>query len=219
MLYCWTATRLLGTGCHTEKEQVMSDDAFVMTPGQVAHLDKAFVGAEYTPADVHKLCNGRKAYAVRRYLRGECAMAATNIIDCDADFEKLCIGDVFKVVENRRDGLWRFNPQEVVLCTPRSTKRGITGEEFRAELIDRCPLNAATLEHFFLCPQIIPHEWRAGPDGEPLDIAFFGTVETRWETQQVVRTMSFEGDRWCIGFLKLEEKVPRNTVAALRIRV
>ncbi len=202
-----------------EEEHVMINDKFVMTPGQAAHLDKTFVGAEYTPEDVHQLCNGRKAFMVREYLRGERAILPVNIIDCNASFEELCIGDFFKVVENRLDGLWRFDRREVALHDPRTNKRRITGEQLRIELIDRHTLNAAVLEHLLIYPQLIPQEWRAGLDGEPMHIAFFGTVETRWKTQRVVRTMSFEGGRWCIGFLKLEEKVPHNVVAAVRIRM
>ncbi|MEH6700155.1 hypothetical protein [Parasphingorhabdus sp.] len=58
-------------------------DKFVMSPGDVYHLDKAFLKAGYKPADITALRKGTMATAVLEVLRGKAKIEATeHVIDC-----------------------------------------------------------------------------------------------------------------------------------------
>jgi len=48
----------------------MSNDKFVMNPGQIAQLDRAFVNSNWTPGDVYKLCDRKITSAILRIIRG-----------------------------------------------------------------------------------------------------------------------------------------------------
>ncbi len=179
----------------------MPNDTFVMTPGEIYHLDKAFVRAGFTPADVYMLRNRRLLSKVLKVIRGQAEIKiATHVIDCDAD---PVVPSGWKVEEHKKGGQIVFNPARVDLYLDADQMGSIgyiVGNTLRQRLADKPCLNANVLDYLLDYPELIPEEWKV----TNRRIFFWGTIYRRDRRTLCVRHLSWNGCSWSWGQSRLD---------------
>ncbi len=107
---------------------------------------------------------------VERFLRGELKVVEVNnyIIDCDAN---PFIPEGWEVVEHRKGGQFKWNPNRVVLYICKEQKGdGIGGHELRKKLEGKPVINANVLDYLLAHSELIPEAWKSKV------IFFWGTI-------------------------------------------
>jgi hypothetical protein len=110
------------------------------------------------------------------------------------------------------DGVWVFNPQEVVLWTSKNQCRtgGIRGTRLRGELRGKRVLNANVLDFLLAHQELIPKEWRGK------SIYFWGTIYVDSRGNSVVRCMYYHSSgQWDWYTNNLREHWSNNDPAAV----
>jgi len=177
----------------------------------------AFRKAEWTDAEIKKLCNNKLLARLLPFVReyDETTMAAQHIIDCDAD-PFVPNGFTFTIGSHQKGGQFVFDPANIKLYLSHSQLRGevIIGNKLRKELANKHLLNANVLDFLLKNPRIIPEEWKKGANGDFRYIFFWGTIYHDARHNLCVRCLFFSNGEWGSSFGWLDDGWDENSPAA-----
>lgn len=189
--------------------------------GQANELKMAFRRADFTNADIKRLCDSHLLGSIRSVLRGEASInvisPVRHIIDCDvAPF----IPEGWCVEEHKNDGQFTFDPSQIELYLDfdqygSKYSEPIDGNTLRRGLADKPVLNANVLDYLVTHPDLIPEIWKKDRRGRTQNIYFWGTVYRDGSGNLVVRALCWRGEwHWTCDWL--DNKWLGNDPAAMR---
>lgn len=167
------------------------DTELMLDVGQANELKLAFRRADYTNADIKKLCEGDMLAKVLPVVRDQAEVKVVkHLIDCDAD--PFLPNDWKKVEEHRKAGQLEWDPTKVKLYLSECQQNGkfINGHDLRKELTGRPVLNACVLDYLLAHPELIPDEWKGKV------VFFWGTIYCVSVGNLCVRYLYWSGDGW-----------------------
>lgn len=177
--------------------------------GQANELKLAFRRAEWTPADIKRLCEGDLASKLLPVVRGLGDVTIVkHVIDCDAN---PYIPDGWKVKSHRKHGQLEWDPKNIQLWLAEGQKSGkhVEGNKLRKELEDQPVLNANALDYLLAHPELIPESWK------DKSIFFWGTIYRCSDGDLCVRCLFWNGGSWHWDFRWLDDDFSSYNPAAV----
>lgn len=167
--------------------------------GQANELKLAFRRAEWTPADIKRLCEGNLALKLLPVVRGlGDVIIVKHVIDMDTapyipnglrfDPEDQLQNQVHGQVE------WNLKKFQLYLSEHQTTgKKWIGGKDLQKELESHLVYNANALDYLLVHPELIPEEWKGKC------VFFWGTIYRDSDGPLCVRCLCWHGESWDWG--------------------
>lgn len=166
----------------------MSTSDLMLDVSQAHELKLAFRRNGWTNADIKALSEGSLLADVLKVVKGQSEIKPIELlIDCDPD---PFIPEGFTLVEHKKMGLYKWNPNLPLYLSEKQKKGSITGNDLKKELANQLVLNANVLDYLLAHQELIPESWKGKA------VFFWGTIYRNSDGLLCVRYLGWGGSEW-----------------------